>query len=348
MAIHAHPDDEASKGAATTARYAAEGAEVLIVTCTGGERGDVLNPSFIPPAGLTFNTLKERQAIRRMEMANSAKALGVQQMWLGFPDSGLPEQFEARYRNQVQTPHTPLADSPSTAKDSATTSTSQASPATNPGPMNAVRDGREVMGNAVDLLPDGCFVLTPIESAAAPLVEAIRRFRPHVITTYDPTGGYPHPDHIYTHTVSAEAWNAAHDPTQYVIDGGAPAWRPLKLYYNHGFSMDRLRAVNDAILESGLESPYGDWISSRGAREIPQRTVDCRVDVADYFAQRDEALRAHASQIDPTGFFFAAPRDIEAKVWPWDEYELANARIPVSLPENDLFAGIRGTAAVDQ
>ena len=44
MAVHAHPDDESSKGAATTAKYAAEGVEVLVVSCTGGERGDVLNP----------------------------------------------------------------------------------------------------------------------------------------------------------------------------------------------------------------------------------------------------------------------------------------------------------------
>ena len=44
MAVHAHPDDESSKGAATMAKYIAEGAEVLVVTCTGGERGDVLNP----------------------------------------------------------------------------------------------------------------------------------------------------------------------------------------------------------------------------------------------------------------------------------------------------------------
>ena len=44
MAVHAHPDDESSKGAATMARYVAEGVAVLVVTCTGGERGDVLNP----------------------------------------------------------------------------------------------------------------------------------------------------------------------------------------------------------------------------------------------------------------------------------------------------------------
>jgi mycothiol S-conjugate amidase len=45
MAVHAHPDDESSKGAAATARYVAEGVEVMVVTCTGGERGDVLNPA---------------------------------------------------------------------------------------------------------------------------------------------------------------------------------------------------------------------------------------------------------------------------------------------------------------
>ncbi|HET7279976.1 MAG TPA: PIG-L family deacetylase, partial [Dermatophilaceae bacterium] len=44
MAVHAHPDDESSKGAATMAKYVAEGAEVLVVSCTGGERGDILNP----------------------------------------------------------------------------------------------------------------------------------------------------------------------------------------------------------------------------------------------------------------------------------------------------------------
>ncbi|HEX2808330.1 MAG TPA: PIG-L family deacetylase, partial [Kineosporiaceae bacterium] len=45
MAVHAHPDDESSKGAGTMARYVAEGVEVLVVTCTGGERGDILNPA---------------------------------------------------------------------------------------------------------------------------------------------------------------------------------------------------------------------------------------------------------------------------------------------------------------
>src|SRR5690625_5669710 len=87
MAVHAHPDDEASKGAATTARYAAEGAEVMVVTATCGERGDVLNPRLENDAAVK----RDITHYRPMEIANAASALCVQHRWLGFIDSGLPE-----------------------------------------------------------------------------------------------------------------------------------------------------------------------------------------------------------------------------------------------------------------
>ena len=85
MAVHAHPDDESSKGAAATAKYVAEGVEVLVVTCTGGERGDVLNEQ--AAAEVAELGLEE---VRRREMARAAEILGVRQVWLGFPDSGVP------------------------------------------------------------------------------------------------------------------------------------------------------------------------------------------------------------------------------------------------------------------
>ncbi|WP_108496046.1 mycothiol conjugate amidase Mca [Promicromonospora sp. AC04] len=290
MAVHAHPDDESSKGAATTARYAAEGVEVLVVTCTGGERGDILNPSFEVPEGHEFESIEGRRAVRRLEMARAAEAMGVRQQWLGFVDSGLPE------------------------------------------------------GDPLPPLPEGSFGLVPLGEAAAPLVQAVREFRPHVMTTYDPSGGYPHPDHIKCHQVSVEAFAAAGDPDRY--PGTGEPWEPLKLYYNHGFSMKRIRAVHEAMEGAGLESPFGDWVESRDAREIPERTVTTLIKVADYFPNRDAALTAHASQIDPNGFFFAVPRDLEVDVYPWDEYELAETRVP--LPERadgeyeeDLFEGVR-------
>src|SRR5947208_17078559 len=87
MAVHAHPDDESSKGAATMAKYAAEGAQVLVVSCTGGERGDLLNPSY-QALDLTPEAMSE---LRQAEMANAARVLGVQHAWLGFVDSGYHE-----------------------------------------------------------------------------------------------------------------------------------------------------------------------------------------------------------------------------------------------------------------
>jgi mycothiol S-conjugate amidase len=285
MAVHAHPDDESSKGAATTAKYAAEGVDVLVVTCTGGERGSILNPKYGPaPEGIDG-----MRAVRRAEMAAAAAALGVRQHWLGFVDSGLPE------------------------------------------------------GDPLPPLPDGCFALTPIEEAAAPLVALVRRFRPHVLTTYDETGGYPHPDHVRCHDVTMEAWEAAGRADRYP-DAGEP-WHPLKLYYDHGFSLARMRAIHDAILADGGVSPFSDWIDSRESREVPERRVTTRVRCADYFDRRDAALRAHATQIDPDGWFFAAPRDLERRVWPWEEFELAASRVPTRVPEDDLFAGIRGGSA---
>ena len=77
MAVHAHPDDESSKGAATMARYADEGVRVLVVTLTGGERGDILNPAMDLPD--VHGRITE---IRRDEMAKAAEILGVEHHWL--------------------------------------------------------------------------------------------------------------------------------------------------------------------------------------------------------------------------------------------------------------------------
>ena len=72
MAIHAHPDDESSKGAATTARYVDEGIEVMVVSCTGGERGDVINKQV-----QELVDLHGIHKVRQFEMAEAARILGV-------------------------------------------------------------------------------------------------------------------------------------------------------------------------------------------------------------------------------------------------------------------------------
>ena len=66
-------------------------------------------------------------------------------------------------------------------------------------------------------LPEGCFALVPLAEAAAPLVRLIREFRPHVVTTYDERGGYPHPDHVKCHEISVAAFPEGHPESDFSL-----------------------------------------------------------------------------------------------------------------------------------
>ena len=187
-------------------------------------------------------------------------------------------------------------------------------------------------------LPEGCFALVPLEEATERLVRLVRSFRPHVMTTYDERGGYPHPDHIRCHEVSVAAFEAAGDPDRFP-DAGEP-WQPLKLYYHHSFNRPRMQAIHDAMLEHGLESPWAERLKEWKPEPEWDARITTRVPCADYFGVRDQALLAHATQIDPDGFWFAIPREIQEKVWPTEDYELVTSFVPTELPEDDLFAGI--------
>jgi mycothiol S-conjugate amidase len=280
MAVHAHPDDESSKGAAALARYADEGHRVLVVTLTGGERGDILNPAMDLPE--VHGRMAE---IRRDEMAKAAEILGVEHTWLGFVDSGLPK------------------------------------------------------GDLPPPLPEDCFALVPLEVSTAALVRVVRDFRPHVMTTYDENGGYPHPDHIRCHQVSVSAYEAAADYARFP-NAGEP-WSVSKLYYMHGFLRQRMQVLQDEFARHGQKGPFEKWLALWDPQhDIFPHRVTTRVECSKYFSQRDDALRAHSTQIDPNADFFAAPIAWQERLWPTEEFELTRSRVPVTLPETDLFAGI--------
>src|SRR5712691_6417782 len=87
LQVHAHPDDEASKGAGTTAKYAAEGVRNVLVCCTGGEAGDILNPAVDTP-----ETRANLYEVRMAELHASVEALGYASVhMLGYHDSGMPD-----------------------------------------------------------------------------------------------------------------------------------------------------------------------------------------------------------------------------------------------------------------
>jgi mycothiol S-conjugate amidase len=87
MTVHAHPDDEASKGAGTVARYHAEGVRTVLVTCTGGEAGDILNPAMDRP-----EVVADLPAVRMRELARATEIIGYDEVvLLGYRDSGMPD-----------------------------------------------------------------------------------------------------------------------------------------------------------------------------------------------------------------------------------------------------------------
>jgi mycothiol S-conjugate amidase len=277
LSVHAHPDDEASKGAGTVARYVAEGVEATLVCCTGGEAGDILNPAMDRPE------VRERLGeVRLEELATSADAIGYREVvMLGYRDSGMPDT-----------------------------------------PENA--DPR-------------CFARADLEEAVGRLVAIVRRVRPHVILTYgDDQEGYPHPDHLRVHDISLPAFARSGDPGAF--PGTGEPWTPSKLYYSM-WSRARILSMHEKFLELGLESPFGDrWFE----RPSQDDRITTRVGVRDYYGARVAALKAHATQIDPNSpFWFGLPDEVVAELYPWEDYQLAESRVPTETPEHDLFAGLR-------
>jgi mycothiol S-conjugate amidase len=286
LAVHAHPDDESSKGAATDAYYRSTGAEVMVVSCTGGERGDVLNE------GLSPRAMADRDigGHRRGEMERARDILGIQHRWLGYHDSGLPAEGEP--------------------------------------------------------LPPNCFAVIPLEHSALPLVRIIREFRPQVLITYDENGGYPHPDHIRTHELSMFAIEAAADASRYPEAG--PAWQVSKVYYDRVFNSRRINALADAIESASPDSPLVEEIARmRGWMGDRPYLATTRVPCSDFFSVRDEALKAHASQVAPDSSFFFWPLDLQQAHWPYEDYQLVVSHVESTLPESDLFAGVTDDQEVD-
>jgi mycothiol S-conjugate amidase len=276
LTIHAHPDDEASKGAGTVARYHRQGVHTVLVCCTGGEAGDILNPAMDRP-----DVRSRLQEVRLKELDLAASIIGYDEVvLLGYRDSGMPGTPE------------------------------------NSDPRS--------------------FARAPLDEAVGRLVAVIRRVRPQVIVTYpDDQTGYPHPDHLRVHEITLPAFEAAGDPAKYP-DAGRP-WQPIKLYYT-GWSRRRVVAMHDKFIELGLESPFDDKWFQRPAVDDKTTTT---IDINGYAEVRDQALMAHATQVDPTSkFWFGLPPEVSRTVFPYEEYVLARSLVPTSLPEDDLFSGV--------
>ena len=173
------------------------------------------------------------------------------------------------------------------------------------------------------------------------LVRLVRRHQPQVMLTFDPNGGYGHPDHIKIHQAAMIAYFAAGDarifPEQ-MAQEGLRAWTPLKLYWG-AFPRSRWQKYAEMAAQAGVEipEPMREFLK----RGMPDEVITTRVDVAKFVDLKINALACHASQMNPDSIFAKIPPEIRQEGLKEETLVRAESRVaPIEGIENDLFAGI--------
>ena len=105
-----------------------------------------------------------------------------------------------------------------------------------------------------------------------------------------------------------------------------------------------MQALHDAMLAHDLESPYGERLKEWKPEPEWDARITTRVPCSDYFGVRDQALLAHATQIDPDGMWFAIPRELQEKIWPTEDYELVVSPRRRAAPRGRPLRGHPGAA----
>ena len=199
-------------------------------------------------------------------------------------------------------------------------------------------------GHAVpmDEVRSDTFWSADLLEAATHLVAIIREVRPQVLVTYDEFGGYGHPDHIQAHRVATYAASLAEVPTFKPELG--EAWTITKVYWG-GMSASRMREGIKALRESGDTTTFQEMELDSPVWSIflEDEQIDAVVDGTDFVDAKLGAMKAHATQIQVDGPFFALSNNLGARAWGEEFFRLAKgAKGPVGPKgfEEDLFAGI--------
>ncbi|MFF5333015.1 N-acetyl-1-D-myo-inositol-2-amino-2-deoxy-alpha-D-glucopyranoside deacetylase [Streptomyces sp. NPDC013181] len=187
----------------------------------------------------------------------------------------------------------------------------------------------------------GAFWAADVDEAAGHLVDVIREVRPQVLVTYDPDGGYGHPDHIQAHRVATRAAELAADAAY--RPGAATPHAVAKVYWNRvprSVAEERFAALRAEAADAfpGIAA-IGDVPGV-----VDDALVTTVIDGTGYEAAKAAAMRAHATQIALQGPYFALSNDLGQPVFTTEYYELAAGApgAPAGSLEQDLFAGVPG------
>jgi N-acetyl-1-D-myo-inositol-2-amino-2-deoxy-alpha-D-glucopyranoside deacetylase len=280
------------------ARYAAEGAGVTLLTCTRGEEGLVLVPELEHLAAHREDGLG---AHRETELAAAMAALGVR---------------DHRFLDTVDVPGLPAARY----RDSG---------------MAWDADHRAVA--APDTGPDA-FARADLEAAAARVAAVVREVRPHVVVTYEPGGGYGHPDHVQAHRVAVRGVELA------ATDGpGGAGWAVPKVYWNV-LPETLVRAALRELAAVGAAPPGWSPDGPLPPMVVPDEQVTTVIDGQAFVPAKRAALEAHATQVALDGDTVLVGDGARQPLVGVEFYRLvagtpAGERDPEGR-ETDLFAGV--------
>ncbi|MFJ3655687.1 N-acetyl-1-D-myo-inositol-2-amino-2-deoxy-alpha-D-glucopyranoside deacetylase [Streptomyces nigra] len=178
-----------------------------------------------------------------------------------------------------------------------------------------------------------CLWQADVDEAARALVDVILEVRPQVLVTYDPDGGYGHPDHIQAHRIAMRGAELAAESGR----------RIPKIYWNR---VPRT-AVDEAFARLQADLPSLPFTKSATAADVPGVVEDERIttviDGTEHTTAKTAAMRAHATQIEVAGRYFALSNELAQPLLTTEYYELVQGQ-PVGAPETDLFAGIEETS----
>lgn len=275
LALYAHPDDEILGPGGTLACYAAAGAEVVLVTATRGEAGEIQRPGTATP-----ETLAE---VRQQELMCSAANLGISEViLLNYRDSGMagtPENEHAR-----------------------------------------------------------ALINIPAEIVIGRLVSFIRRLRPQVLLTFEPYGGYGHPDHIMMNRHTVAALHAAADPDRYP-DQGEP-WQAERLYYPV-LPTFVIREIKERVAARGGDtSGYDELIEGRAESDNWNGDqIHAIIDISKHVDAKWAAWNCHQTQFGPNSRFRRLPDKEMKEILSREYFTLAYPSRASTLQEplNGLF-----------
>ncbi|MGY4643505.1 PIG-L family deacetylase [Cellulomonas sp. URHB0016] len=293
VAVHAHPDDESLATGALLATWATSGRPVTVVTCTRGERGEVIGDALAHLEG-DGPALAGHRAV---ELAAALTALGVDDH-VFLDEAGSPA--DRRYEDSGM------------------------------AWVGAGRAGR------ADEVPAAAFVAVPLDEAAARLAHVLRTRLPDVVVTYEPAGGYGHPDHVRAHEVTMRAIELAGGPAGERPGGPLPVL--LWAAQREGDLREARRALDDPAVRTALGRTRDRLTLPSPSDRLPSVAVpDDRVDVVvDVSVVRDRllaALRAHATQVQAVHAVdgvrglvgcYALSSDLLAPVLPTEDYRVAS------------------------